>query len=1119
MRESIASRLRVRWMKGLLYATCNLSLLPLSGLQAEGPEDAALKLKCTPPEPKETFSLSDQPIADLLDPLVFSYLYPYKPFTEYEEALSDLLLPPLSIHGAARAYALRPASLRAFAFLSPNKTSVPYWLDPIIFSYACFCKDMTDSVQKSAVPFKQSLMALKEAKKAQNIVSEPKKAAANIAAIAPAAVVAPVSMSLEAPREPYLPAQPTKPAVPAIPEAPILPSHTNPILPEVVPAVQSRSVDASFARTQKEITPSILIASVDDKKEVKELNPAAAAAQEDAYPLYEKDIKNFLSKALVAQETIGTSPELPSQGHLINFRNAPMSDYIRFVASLTGRNFIYREEDVQFYVTVVSKEPTSIENVVSALLQELRIHGLALFQQDNNFMIYPAVGPLSPAMLLSPDGPNPELGTRIFQMRYVSAYSVASIMTRMLSEQAIVQVVSESNSLLITDFTNNIERASKIIEVIDTLSAAYNMGQYIATNNRIEELIPLAEKILEPLSGGGTPPIFVVQSSTNSAYVIGSSDLVNQAFAVLDRLDGKDNTTEIFDHSTLIRLGAHRRPSQVAPAGGGRGLAPIGGVSTGVQEGQRAATEAQAAPAGTLGGTGAGGGFQEAGASGRARERPLDIERAFDESLQHEGDVLTNTPEGDTVARGTLWEPYATAAERASQKATAAARQRTKFYIYKLDYRRGDQLVAALLSIAESLSYDETQNRLLLDAINSVQWIEASNSIIITGTYEAIIKVKDLIQELDTPLKQVYLEMLVLDTTLADSISFSVDSLDRLNGERLAFAQGFVSNINGSAFTTVNPTVANIATNVDASPLASIQGYNLGIIGRHIFHCSTSFSSLAALVRALHTDTTIKVVINPKIVVEDNFPAAIFVGQNTAFQTQSIANNNGNIITNNVEYRDVGTSLKVTPQIGNGNIITLTIDQEVSAIVSTTAGTNTVGNQTAIPVAVTTNKATTVTKVHVPDGYFVLLSGMLRDEKQFSRSQLPCVGGIPFLGAAFSGKNDTIAKRNYIIFIRPKIVEGDVYVEETRRNQDIWDAKEKQRPRWKYEADEALDYLNLPRFNEPNDWNCSPLGSLGPCASCSPCQSCGSSSASQCASCGSCGCCADCGFCGCCECN
>lgn len=1111
MRESIPSKLRVKWMKGLLYATCNLSALPLLGLQVETSEDAALKLKCAPPAPQETFSLSDEPIAFALDPIVFSYLYPYRSFTEYEEALSDFLLPPLAIHGAARAFVLRPASLRAFAFLSPNKTSVPYWLDPIIFSYACFCKDMTDSVQKAVVPFKQSLMALAAAKKAQKIASASKNTK-NIASIAPVTVVAPVSMSLEAPREPHVPAQPTKPKVPALPEAPILPSHTHPVLPEVVPALQSRSVDASFARAEKEIAQSSLLASIDDKKEVKQVSQAANAAQGDAYPLYEKDPKTFFNKALIAQETVGTSPELPSQGHLINFRNAPMSDYIRFVASLTGRNFIYREEDVQFFVTVVSKEPTSIENVVSALLQELRIHGLALFQQDNNFMIYPAVGPLSPAMLLSPDGPNPELGTRIFQMRYVSAYSVASIMTRMLSEQAIVQVVSESNSLLITDFTNNIERAAKIIEVIDTLSAAYNMGQYIASNNRIEELIPLAEKILEPLSGGGTPPIFVVQSSTNSAYVIGSSDLVNQAFAVLDRLDGKDNATEIFDHSTLIRLGAQRRPST-------GGLAPIGGVSTGVQEGERAATEAQAAPAGTTGATGAGGGFQEAGASGRARERPLDIERALDEELQHQGDVLTNTPEGETVARGTFWEPAMTPAERASQKAAAAARQRTKFYIYKLDYRRGDQLVAALLSIAESLSYDETQNRLLLDAINSVQWIEASNSIIITGTYEAIIKVKDLIQELDTPLKQVYLEMLVLDTTLADSISFSVDSLDRLNGDRLSFAQGFISNINGSAFTQVNPTVANLATNVDASPLASVQGYNLGIIGRHIFHCSTSFSSLAALVRALHTDTTIKVVINPKIVVEDNFPAAIFVGQNTAFQTQSIANNNGNIITNNVEYRDVGTSLKVTPQIGNGNIITLTIDQEVSAIVSTTAGTNTVGNQTAIPVAVTTNKATTVTKVHVPDGYFVLLSGMLRDEKQFSRSQLPCVGGIPFLGAAFSGKADTLAKRNYIIFIRPKIVEGEVYVEETRRNQDIWDAKEKHRPRWKYEADEALDYLNLPRFNEPNDWNCSPLGSLGPCPTCSPCQSCGSSSASQCASCGSCGCCADCGFCGCCECN
>lgn len=1124
--------------------------------------------------PQERISTEKRLINEPLKPTFFSDAYLYEPTTQRTHlsqiSFIDPASPSLPAQGSAEVQILSPAPISPPTEII--QTTTP---EPVSKEIPPQAETPTPAPQSEAVPSPKAVPLPAPAPKPETLseLPEPKLEETPAPAPEPAPETHPAkthletetSLKTEDPLETEDPLDPDAlenkdpsdaetlspaptPALTPTPvstpaPAPIVASAPFLVLSNTPAPLQSRSVDTSFLlekavekshqvvdanqiislpETPAPLAPSTTpTQSTPEKAKTEEspLKPSSAVA--DHYPLYERDPKNFFGKEIAAQNVkTSTRPEAP-QGHLINFRNAPMSDYIRFVASLTGRNFIFREDDVQFFVSVVSKEPTSIENVVSALLQELRIHGLALFQQDNNFIIYPALGSLSPATLLTPEGPNPEVGTRIFQMRYVSAKSAEAIMTRMLSDQAIVQVVVESNSLLITDFTTNIERAASIIQVIDTLSAAYDMGQYVSTNNRIEDLVPLAEKILEPLSGGGTPPIFVVQPTTNSAFVIGSGELVTKAFAVLDRLDGKTGTTTIFNHSRLLELGADRN-KQGAPQGGFLPRLPgspnIPGVGPGAPQTGTATTTGGAADetgGRTLGGTGAvGGGFQEEGATGQARERG----RTFDEELQYQGDVLTNTPEGETVARGTQWtpppEPGAPSIPGAPINARTA-HARTKFYIYKLDYRRGDQLVAALLSIAESLSYDQDQNKLLLDAINSVQWIEASNSIIITGTYEALIKVKDLIQELDIPLKQVYLEMLILDTSLSESITFSVDSLDHLNGVNLTYAQGFVSATQGSQFTQVNPAVAAIGQAIDTRPLVGIQGFNLGIIGRHIFHNGVSFGSIGALVRALHTDTETKVVLNPKIVVEDNFPASIFVGQNTAFQTQSIANNNGNILTNNVEYRDVGTSLKVTPQIGNGNMITLLIDQEVSNVVSTTGGGNAGGTQAvSIPVAQTTNKATTVTKVHVPDGNFVILSGMVRDEKQFSRSQMPCVGGIPFIGALVSSKNDTIAKRNYLIFIRPKIVECDVYVEETRRNQDMWEVKNKRRPRWKYEADEALDYLNLPRFNEPNDFSCTPFGSLGPC------QSCGCSSGyGACSSCGSQGCCSDCGFCGCCECD
>ncbi len=99
---------------------------------------------------------------------------------------------------------------------------------------------------------------------------------------------------------------------------------------------------------------------------------------------------------------------------------------------------------------------------------------------------------------------------------------------------------------------------------------------------------------------------------------------------------------------------------------------------------------------------------------------------------------------------------------------------------------------------------------------------------------------------------------------------------------------------------------------------------------------------MGALVRALHTDRRIDVLLNPKIVVEDNAVAEFFVGINTPFQTQSIANDLGTVITGNFEFRDVGSTIKITPIIGNNGIVTLEIEQEISSA----AANNTIGGGT-----------------------------------------------------------------------------------------------------------------------------------------------------------------------------
>lgn len=385
---------------------------------------------------------------------------------------------------------------------------------------------------------------------------------------------------------------------------------------------------------------------------------------------------------------------------------------------------------------------------------------------------------------------------------------------------------------------------------------------------------------------------------------------------------------------------------------------------------------------------------------------------------------------------------------------------RTKFFIHKLQFRRGEEIVTALENIAVSLQTQGNANADLISTIQSAQWLEVSNSLIITGIDTSIQKVKELVEEIDSPLRQVLIEMLILETTIDDSLTYGVSWATKSGGGNTATAQAFVGGASPliSALASTGITDGDLGT-PDATPILPTLGYNLGIIGQRLTHNGTQFASLGAMVQAVHTRSDTNIVINPKIITEDNKTAEIFVGINSPFLSNSIANDEGSIVTTNVEFKDTGTTLRVTPLVGHGNIITLEIEQEVSR----TGGDPQGGSGTSdVNLTPTTSINRTSTTIHVPDKHFVIISGMIQEEKTGNRNQFPCLGGIPILGAAFKVKEKDHAKRNLMVFIRPEIIDtSEQFRSITRRQQEIYKQKIRMKKSWKYEVDEALDFLNI----------------------------------------------------------
>ncbi len=368
----------------------------------------------------------------------------------------------------------------------------------------------------------------------------------------------------------------------------------------------------------------------------------------------------------------------------------------------------------------------------------------------------------------------------------------------------------------------------------------------------------------------------------------------------------------------------------------------------------------------------------------------------------------------------------------------------TSFLIYKLQYHKGEDIETALQKVAADLqkAHSTASNEELLSAIDSLQWIEVTNSLLATGTSATLARLKELIKNLDTPLKQVFIEVLVLQTELGDSLDF---------GLRWG-AQGRYKNNLGIGTSSI-PVPPGTSSGVDPyssfdTNLQSITasrpptgqdipfstGFDLGVIGDIIIHKGASYLALGALVNALKTSGDNTIVLNQKLITQDNKNSTLFVGSNVPF-TGSVVTTQGAATTTatSLEYRDIGVNLSITPTIGEDDIVTLQVKEEITEQDNTNSSTNSGVS------GITTSKTSTNTTVSLPDKHFLALSGMIRNTTFHEKTTLPCLGSIPLFGLLFTNKKNINNKQNIIIFIRPHIINSwNTYKEITENQEEIY---------------------------------------------------------------------------------
>ncbi|MFK7857460.1 MAG: type II secretion system secretin GspD [Granulosicoccus sp.] len=278
-----------------------------------------------------------------------------------------------------------------------------------------------------------------------------------------------------------------------------------------------------------------------------------------------------------------------------------------------------------------------------------------------------------------------------------------------------------------------------------------------------------------------------------------------------------------------------------------------------------------------------------------------------------------------------------------------------------------------------------------------IQADEDTNALIITAPPDEMRSILAVIEQLDIRRAQVLVEAIIAELSTNNSsqlgVNFAVDGSD--SNRPAAY-----TNLGGATQSLVG-TVASQGANLS-------NGLSLAL-GRF----GSNGIDFGFLLSAIASDTDNNILSTPTLVTMDNQEAEIVVGQNVPFVTgQQLSSSNDNPFQT-IERQDVGISLKVTPQINEGDNIKMDIEQEVSDV----SATSVTGASD-----ITTNRRSIKTTVLVEDGQTLVLGGLISDEVSDTRDKVPFLGDIPLLGSLFRYRTSSKAKRNLMIFLHPTIL-------------------------------------------------------------------------------------------------
>ena len=672
-----------------------------------------------------------------------------------------------------------------------------------------------------------------------------------------------------------------------------------------------------------------------------------------------------------------TQPALPAitvPGGL-NLNNAPLLEVINLLATDLHINYVLDAKVKGGSVTINTYGTVKDVDLRPLLETILRMNGLAMVQAGNIYRIVPVADiarqPISPTSQVDPGKiPDDErFVLNLVFLKYVTSGEMAKVLTAFIGEGAQLTNYDPANLLIILDNSRNMRRTLEMINLFDNETlAGQRVHTYQVKNGRPSDIAKELDSVFKAMSfsdKNGAVRFLPIERINTILAIAPNPGIFPRVEEWLKQLDIPAKVTAGAIDNYVYKL-KYARAEIIGSAltqlyggsgyGGGMGMGGnmFGSGANGgagmYGQGMNGSGMGYGMGSGMVGGTGAGMGAGANGVAG-AYSLPGATQPAYTPPLT-----------------GVFGGGGAAGAAGATGTTTGTADQTGTYMGYSAESTGG-------------------YGRMMYPRIVPNPY---DNTIIVQGTPQHWEQIRHLMEQLDIAPRQVQIDAKIYEVDLSGDYSAGVE----------AFLQ---------KKTAANASISGTQL-LGASTGTALQ-LTAGMLVGHS-------RQLLALLNASESKTRTKVISAPTVVATDSISASITVGSEVpTLSSQAVAGGlqqGGNsLFTNTIQSKSTGVGLQILARVNPSGVVTMVINQDVTAPVPTT--TSNIDSPSF-------SKRNVQTQVTVEDGDTIAIGGIIQETATEASSGIPYLHRIPILGAAFGGKTSTKQRTELIVFLTPRVI-------------------------------------------------------------------------------------------------